>query len=323
MSGLRRALIGLADAGVALGLAALALVTSADRRGCRPDGVGRARGDARRGASRSPASTRGWRRPDNRTGALMTLVGFLWFLGALTSADTAWVYTLGLLLTSLWVGALVHMLVAFPTGRVEPGLERGVVTLGWAIATVGPLLVSLVTAHPADCTDCPANRLLVWDDGTAEDVVTACVTVIEVGLLVSLVVVLIRHWRAFGPVQRRALSPVLWTGSARRRVGRRDGDRGGIQRRHDQRRARRGADGGRRDAAVRLPARPAALEPVARRCGERAVRAARWGERARRARRRPWATTRWPWRTGCRTRGATWTRAVPRSCCRLKATTAR
>src|ERR1044072_4434156 len=48
----------------------------------------------------------------------------MWFLGSLTSANTAWVYTLGLCLTSLWVGALVHMLVAFPTGRVERGIER-------------------------------------------------------------------------------------------------------------------------------------------------------------------------------------------------------
>ena len=54
----------------------------------------------------------------------MTLVGFMWFLGALDAADAAWAYTLGLLVGALWLGALVHMLVAFPSGRVEPGLER-------------------------------------------------------------------------------------------------------------------------------------------------------------------------------------------------------
>src|ERR1044071_9339193 len=156
MSGLRRALIGLAVAAVALGLAALALVIGADREDADPT------------VWIVLAATLGWgfafagiyawwRRPDNRVGALMTLVGFMWFLGSLTSANTAWVYTLGLCLTSLWVGALVHMLVAFPTGRVERGLERWVVILGWAMAAFGPLLVSLVTARPADCTDCPDN----------------------------------------------------------------------------------------------------------------------------------------------------------------------
>src|ERR687897_2761834 len=130
MSGLRRALIALVVAGLALGLAALALVTTSDR-------------DDDSAAWIVLALTLGWgfagagifawwRRPENRIGPLMTLVGFLWFLGALSSAGAAWAYTLGLLVGALWIGALVHMLVAFPTGRVQPGLERGVVIVGWA-----------------------------------------------------------------------------------------------------------------------------------------------------------------------------------------------
>src|SRR5215208_656110 len=121
MGGLSRALIALAVAGFALGLAALALVTTSDR-------------------DESPvwivlALTLGWgfagagiyawwRRPENRIGPLMSLVGFMWFLGALNSANTAWAYTVGLLVGALWIGALVQMLVAFPTGQVGPGLER-------------------------------------------------------------------------------------------------------------------------------------------------------------------------------------------------------
>ena len=96
MSGLRRALVALAVAGFALGLAALALVTTSDRpRDSTPWIV--------------LALTLGWgfigaglyawwRRPENRIGPLMTLVGFLWFLGALQSADAAWAFTLGLAL---------------------------------------------------------------------------------------------------------------------------------------------------------------------------------------------------------------------------------
>jgi signal transduction histidine kinase len=212
MSGLRRALIGLAVAAVALGLAALALVTGADREDADP-AVWIVLAAALGWGFSFAGIYAWWRRPDNRSGALMTLVGFLWFLGALTSASSAWVYTLGLLLSGLWVGALVHMLVAFPTGRVEPGFERRVVVVGWATASLLPLLGALVTAEPGDCADCPPNQLLIWDSDTAASAVNVLTSAIEVVLLVSLAVVLIRRWRAFGKVQRRALSPVLWTGA--------------------------------------------------------------------------------------------------------------
>jgi signal transduction histidine kinase len=218
MSGLRRALIGLAVAGLALGLAALALVTTSDRE------------DQAAAAWVVLALTLGWgfagagifawwRRPENRTGPLMTLVGFLWFLGALGSADAAWAYTAGLALSGLWIGALVHMLVAFPTGRVEPGLERAVVTLGWVWGTTTPFLLLLVTARPDDCADCPENLLLVWDSDAASTVLQAVGLAMVAVLLAGLGVVLVRRWRSYGAVQRRALAPVIWTAGAVAVVG--------------------------------------------------------------------------------------------------------
>jgi signal transduction histidine kinase len=213
MSGLRRALIGLAVAGLVLGLAALALVTSSDR------------------AEQPPAAwivlalTLGWgfagagifawwRRPENRTGPLMTLVGFMWFLGALGSANAAWAYTIGLALSGLWIGALVHMLVAFPTGRVAHGLEQAVVTLGWIWAAALPFLLLLVTERPDGCPDCPDNLLFVWDSGAASTVLQAIGLAIIVVLLTGLGIVLVRRWRGYGAVQRRALAPVVWTAGA-------------------------------------------------------------------------------------------------------------
>jgi signal transduction histidine kinase len=213
MSGLRRALIALAVAGFALGLAALALVTASDRE------------DAEGTAWIALALTLGWgfafagiyawwRRPDNRVGPLMTLVGFAWFLGSLLSAESAWAYTIGLLVNSLWLGALVHMLVAFPSGRVEPGLERTLVAGGWSAAIALPFAAALVTAERNGCGDCPDNLLLIWDSNLASDVVEAVGIVLSIGLLAALGVVLIRRWRSFGKVQRRALAPVVWTGAA-------------------------------------------------------------------------------------------------------------
>jgi signal transduction histidine kinase len=211
MSGLNRALVGLAVAGFALGLAALALVTTSQREDDAAPWLVLA---LTMGWSFIGAGLYAWwRRPENRVGGLMALVGFCWFLGALTSSDAAWAYTVGLVVSSLWIAALVHMLVAFPTGRVGDGLERTVVMLGWVgAAVVSPLSLLVVEDH--DCSDCPDNVLLVWSNQTVADVLEAIGVLVTAFLLGGLAVVLIRRWRSFGPVQRRALTPVLWTGTA-------------------------------------------------------------------------------------------------------------
>jgi signal transduction histidine kinase len=209
MSGLQRALVGLAVAGVVVGLAALALVTSNTRQPV-PWQLALTLGWGLIGAGLYAW----WRRPENRVGALMALAGFLWFLGALQSADIAWAYTLGLAVSSLWIGALVHMLVAFPDGRVAPGLERAVVRFGWLAAGVLAPLTLLFDAHPDECAGCPENVLLVWDDETLATIVEATAVIVAVSLLVPLAAILIRRWRSSGPVQRRALTPVVGTGAA-------------------------------------------------------------------------------------------------------------
>jgi signal transduction histidine kinase len=212
MSGLRRALIALAIASLGLGLAALALATAGDRE---PDPVPFLVLALTLGWGFCLAGIYAWwRRPENRVGALMTLVGFMWFLGAIDSADAAWAYTLGLVIGTLWIAALIHMLVAFPTGRVEPGLERRVVILGWGASAVLPFCAALVTANPNGCDDCPDNLLLTWPSDAASTAVEGVGLVLSGVLLVGLGVVLVRRWRGFGKVQRRALAPVIWTGGA-------------------------------------------------------------------------------------------------------------
>ena len=218
MSGLRIALIALAVAGLATGLVALAIVLGSEH----DDDIS------------TPwivlALTLGWsfigaglyawwRRPENRVGPLMTMVGFFWFLGSLSSADDPWVFTIGITLSSLWIGAFAHMLIAFPTGRVRPGFERAVVVLGWTAALVLPALVLLFVADPGDCDDCPENKLAAFDSATAADVADAVGVLATIALLGAVGFVLVRRWRSYGTVQRRALSPVVWTGSSVAAVG--------------------------------------------------------------------------------------------------------
>jgi signal transduction histidine kinase len=212
MSGSRGAVGALAAAGLLFGLAALALVLTGDHQD-----IG--------GPFVVLALTLGWsfigtglyaiwRRPEQPIGRLMTLVGFLWFIGALPESGSAPVHTIGLALGGLWAGPLVHLLVAFPSGRVADGLERTVVRLGYAIPLLQPLALVFYGQPEADCRGCPANLLLISDNETAWNAAMLVLGAGGVAMLAGVCVVLVRRWRRSGPVQRRALAPVVWTGGA-------------------------------------------------------------------------------------------------------------
>ena len=57
-----------------------------------------------------------WRRPDNRTGFLLVLVAYLWFLGGLTESDNDWIFTIGVLVEQPRAGCLRP-----PAARVPDG----------------------------------------------------------------------------------------------------------------------------------------------------------------------------------------------------------
>src|SRR4051794_23991304 len=212
-----RALAGVAVAGLVLGLAALELVVSGTH-----DTIG--------GPFIVLALTLGWgfiatglyaiwRRPGQPIGRLMVLVGFLWFAGALPESDSVPLFTIGLVLNGLWVAPFVHLLVAFPSGRVAPGLERRVVGLAYGLALAQPLGLLFSPEPYTDCHGCPDNVLLVVDSPAVLNVITTLISVAVVVMLAGVCVVLARRWRRSGPVARRALAPVLWTGSAVAIVG--------------------------------------------------------------------------------------------------------
>lgn len=53
------------------------------------------------------------RRPVNKTGVYLAAVGYLWFLGALTASDDAWVFAIGLLVGSLVFVPFAALVLAY------------------------------------------------------------------------------------------------------------------------------------------------------------------------------------------------------------------
>src|SRR3954447_781306 len=77
-----------------------------------------------------------WRRPLNRFGLLMCAVGFAWFVGALSVANNATVQALGSYASPLYIVLAIHLLLAFPTGRLETGAPRAIMLAAYLDAFV-------------------------------------------------------------------------------------------------------------------------------------------------------------------------------------------
>ena len=146
-----------------------------------------------------------WRRPENRTGALLCLVGFLFWLTALIASNSDLVFTAGLLLSGLFLVAAAHLVLAFPTGRLERGAERAVIAAGYVVSLVAQLLWMLVTEDCGCGAGAPDNVLLVRDDPRLSGVIEAVSYAVGLPLVVALVVMLARRWRRASRPARRAL----------------------------------------------------------------------------------------------------------------------
>ncbi|MFZ0014743.1 MAG: hypothetical protein WAL25_11595, partial [Acidimicrobiia bacterium] len=63
-------------------------------------------------------------RPSNRVGVLLAATGFLWFTQTLVLLANPWAFSLGLLLEGLFWAPLGHLLLSFPTGRLDSRTDR-------------------------------------------------------------------------------------------------------------------------------------------------------------------------------------------------------
>jgi len=162
------------------------------------------------------------RAPTNRSfGIALLLIGFLWSLTALAEASSDVPHTIGRLATWLPFPCVIYLLLAFPNGRIEPGLDRALFA---GVVSVMVLLffgtAPLVEAFPpktlwSTCaTDCPANALFLLDAQPA--FLTKLILVREwlVELLwLGIFFSMLRRWRGASPLQRQTVAPVFVAGA--------------------------------------------------------------------------------------------------------------
>jgi signal transduction histidine kinase len=213
MTSLRRALWALAAAGTLFGVADLALILNSgfiDTRGAWGAGA------LLIGWSFIGVGLFAWgRRPDNRVGMLMAGTGFAWFVAAAGFSDLPLVFTLGQMFGAVFFAVVCHLLLAFPSGRLQSLAERRIVAATYLLTAVGVVPLWLF-ADPKklDCDECPANVLLIHSYPSLVSTVATILNLIGAGLVACVLVVLVKRWRRASPAQRRFLVPVYSAGVA-------------------------------------------------------------------------------------------------------------
>jgi signal transduction histidine kinase len=210
MSGLKRALIAIAVAGLAAGIVAAALSLSSDH--VTKPGATISLGLFITFSFIGVGLYAWWRRPQQRFGALMVLVGFLYALASLMSSNASVLFTIGVLLGSLHMAAFAHMVLSYPDGRLSSRNMARLVGSAYVLAIVAPL-PWLLLGDPEDfnCTNCPPSAIRVADNDVlarALDGLTTTLAVILIGIVLA---ILVRRWRDASRLQRRAMAPVLWS----------------------------------------------------------------------------------------------------------------
>src|ERR1044072_5858647 len=109
------------------------------------------------------------RAPVNRSfGVALLGIGLAWSLAALTESSLSVPYTIGRLSTWLTFPCVVYLLLAFPDGRIDKGLDRGLLVAVVAIMVVlfyctAPFFQAFPpkTLWETCTTDCPDNAVFV------------------------------------------------------------------------------------------------------------------------------------------------------------------
>jgi signal transduction histidine kinase len=149
------------------------------------------------------------RRPESRTGALMVLLGFTWFLSALAFANSRLPYSVAFVVGGLWGGVFLHLVMAFPSGRLAPGWDRALVIAGYLIFTLASIPEMLFAGpHELGCDRCPTNVLLMRRDPDLANLAIGFQVALYVSLFVIVLVRLVMRWRRTGPLERLQLTPV-------------------------------------------------------------------------------------------------------------------
>ena len=159
------------------------------------------------------------RRPENPIGRVMVLAGLLRLAAEFsTSSGQQVLGPVGHLMhDGFWI-AVAYVLLVFPNGRVDRGLNRWILAgavlmlpldLAWFLLG-GDRVPNDFTREWGD----PSTGLTLWDAPEAARALQRVETGLVLVLVPLVIVAVARTWRRATPRFRVAIAPVLWAGAA-------------------------------------------------------------------------------------------------------------
>ncbi len=147
------------------------------------------------------------RRPNNHLGPIMTMGALLWLLVGLGNTDVPELAAVGVILGSTPLGVVVHLLHAFPSGRVRSVLSRWTVAVGYGVCLL--LQAPLYLFEPAAS---PNGMLAVANRPGLAAVGFRLQIGIGIAVMVVTAIILGARLRQTAPRRRTVLAPLYLYG---------------------------------------------------------------------------------------------------------------
>jgi signal transduction histidine kinase len=135
------------------------------------------------------------------------VVGTIWVLGYLPVEARPIIDIPVYILGELWAAVFIHVILAYPSGRLIHQFDRRFVTFVYAFA-IGIKVVGLLLG-PEECWPVCGNPIRWFPSIELTDLISKAATLLIPILMGLALVELWRHWRLAGPAGRRAVWPML------------------------------------------------------------------------------------------------------------------
>jgi signal transduction histidine kinase len=150
-----------------------------------------------------------WRRPNNHTGAIMLTGAAMMAVANLPSLGTPALTTVAVILATMTLAVLVHLLLAFPSGRLRSRAARRTALAGYAVC-----LVLQAPLYLFDPEASPGGLLAVADSPTTLAIGRWIQSAAGLAVMVAAAVLLAGRFRRADRIGRRVLGPLYLYGIA-------------------------------------------------------------------------------------------------------------